>query len=136
MSALTVDLSTGIASRNGVQVRLTPRVAETLFILNERVGSYVSSDRFIQGLSGWGDPMSEGNVRMHVWKAKKAVEPLGCRVECNYSIGWRLIIDEPKSFGLVLPIAMKATLERLAAGQGVSLEDAATGAIALAARGG
>lgn len=135
MSQLSVDLSTGIASRNGVQVRLTPRVAETLFILNERAGVFVSADRLIERLSGWGEPMSEGNVRMHVWKAKRAAEPLGCRVECAYSIGWRLIVDDPTSFGIALPMAAKEVLERLAATQGVSLGDAAAMAIARAARG-
>lgn len=71
-------------------VELSARELAVLELLLMREGRVVSKEHMVNHLYGWGDEVGQNAMEVYVYRVRKKLEPLGCRIRTIRGMGYLL----------------------------------------------
>jgi hypothetical protein len=113
---LKVDLNENVVVHKGRAAKLSPREAEILFVLAERVGQTVRHEYLRSRVYGvaTSDTLETRTIHVQVCRIRRKVAPLSLEIERNHGVGYSLKVVERVADRVPIIRWSKANIERLA----------------------
>lgn len=96
MSRVSVDLNWGVATVDGVEVKLTPRETEFLYLLTEKLGKPFTKEELIRRIWGHACDLEDedGAIRQRVIGLRRKLRGTPLKIENRFRFGYRAIFAD------------------------------------------
>ena len=93
---LTVNLETGIVSRGGQEIRLTPIQTEIVHALSNAGSGFMPHERLAHAVWGLGGDINERvNIRTQISRMRQSLQWIGVNIVSEWGRGYKIEVSQP-----------------------------------------